>query len=192
VTDWLNEPPEWREDDGELVIRTAGKVDFWRNTLVDYVEDSAHLYYDLVDGDFVATVRFGGDYRDQYDQAGLVVRQDDRNWLKCGVELVNGEWSRDYRYRGAAHLVMAGLTVNGWSEWSTLPQLPENPERVWMRVIRDGSTLFVDWSLDGEEFTVLKLCALPDAGELAVGRYAAAPAGGGFVARFDSYSLETP
>jgi regulation of enolase protein 1 (concanavalin A-like superfamily) len=84
---------------------------------------------------------------------------------------------------------MAGLTTNGWSEWSTLPQLPTNPATVRMRVTRDGSTLFVDYSLDGEPYTILKLCALPDATDLMVGRYAASPVGSGFTARFHAFSL---
>ncbi len=188
----MNEPAEWEDDGMLLTLQTSPRVDFWRNTLVDYIEDSAHLYYETVVGDFTATAEFGGDYRDQYDQAGLVVRQDELNWLKCGVELVNGNWDRDYAYRGSAHLVMAGLTSHGWSEWSTLPQLPENPETVTMRVTRRGATLLVDYSLAGEQFTILKLCALPDADELMVGRYAASPAGSGFVARFHSFSLSQP
>jgi len=188
---WLNEPPEWTQEGTQLTIRTAGQVDFWRNTFVDYIEDSAHFYYELVEGDFVAKVRFSGEYRDQYDQAGLVIREDAQNWLKCGVEIVNRTWTKDYHYRGSAHLIMAGLTSGGWSEWSTLPQLPENPAWVWFRVTREGKTIFVDYSLDDREYTILKLCALPHAGALMVGRYAAAPTGEGFIARFDPYELTT-
>lgn len=188
---WMNEPPKWNDDGKTLTIEAAGDTDFWCNTFVDYVKDSGHFYYEIVPGDFVATVRFEAEYRDQYDQAGLFVRQDANNWLKCGVEIVNGTWARDYKYRGSAHLIMAGLTANGWSEWATLPQLPENPPHVWMRMIREGKTLFVDYSLDGKDFTVLKLCALPTAKELWIGRYAAAPSGTGFTSRFTSYQVAT-
>lgn len=186
---WLNEPPEWQSDGGRLTLRTGPGTDFWRATLVDYIKDSGHFYYEPVSGDFVATVRILGEYRDQYDQAGLFVRVDEQNWMKCGIEIVNDVWARDYKVDGSAHLIMAGLTTHGWSEWSTLPQLPENPDHLWMRVIRDGSTLFVDWSFDGTDYSVLKLFAFPGAGELMVGRYAASPSGDGFDASFDSYSL---
>lgn len=186
---WMNEPPTWTDDGTTLTIHVARKTDFWRKTLVKYIADSGHFYYQTVDGDFVASVRVEADYRDQYDQAGLFVRQDSLNWIKCGVEIVNGKWARDYEYRGSAHLIMAGLTTGGWSEWSTLPQLPENPPGVWIRVIREGKTLFVDYSLDGETFTILKLCAMPSAKQLKVGRFAAAPTGTGFAARFTKYTV---
>ena len=186
---WLNEPAEWEDDGDHLSLRTGAGTDFWRGTLVDYIKDSGHFYYETVDGDFVATVRFGGEYRDQYDQAGLFARVDEENWMKCGVEIVNDVWALDYKVNGSAHLIMAGLTFHGWSEWSTLPQFPTNPEHVWIRVIREREALFVDWSLDGTDYTILKLFAFPGARELQIGRYAASPAGDGFKAWFDSYSV---
>jgi regulation of enolase protein 1 (concanavalin A-like superfamily) len=189
VLHWLNEPPEWESEGDRLSLRTAPETDFWRGTLVDYVKDSGHFYYEPVTGDFIATVRFSGAYRDQYDQAGLFVRIDEENWMKCGIEIVNDVWTRDYKVNGSAYLIMAGLTSHGWSEWSTLPQLPTNPDHLWMRVIRDRDTLFVDWSFDGTDYSILKLFAFPGATELQVGRYAASPAGEGFTASFDSYTL---
>jgi regulation of enolase protein 1 (concanavalin A-like superfamily) len=186
---WLHEPLEWKDDGTKLTFRTKGGVDFWRNTLVKTIADDGHLYYNEVDGDFVATVRVSGDYRDQYDQAGLVVRQDEFNWLKCGVELIVGKWADMFQYQGRAHVICSGLTVNGWSEWSPLPQLPQNPPFVWMRVARVEKTFFVSFSLDGSKYDIIKLFALPQANPVHVGRYATSPSGGGFDVTFDSYSL---
>jgi regulation of enolase protein 1 (concanavalin A-like superfamily) len=186
---WLHEPPEWNDDGSKLSFRTKGGVDFWRSTLVNTVADDGHLYYNEVNGDFAATVRVSGDYRDQYDQAGLFVRQDQNNWLKCGVEHIMGNWAERYKYDGSALVVCSGLTTNGWSEWSPLPQLPKNPDFVWMQVVREGKTFFVSFSLDGSKYHVIKLFALPDATKVLVGRYATSPAGKGFNVSFDSYSL---
>ncbi len=187
---WLNEPAQWELRDGRLTFRTSGQVDFWRHTLVETVRDSGHLYYETVDGDFVARVRFGGEYRDQYDQNGLVVRQDSENYLKAGVEFVLGSWEERYFYNGPARLVNAALTAHGWSEWSVLPQSDEVHEAIWMEVRREGSTFFVAHSLDGTSFTPIKLFALPDAGPVMVGPYATSPSGNGFDVWFDSLDIK--
>ena len=189
---WLHEPPEWKDNGSRLTFRTKGGVDFWRSTLVGTIADDGHLYYNEVDGDFVCTMRISGEYRDQYDQAGLFVRQDEYNWLKCGVEHIMGKWAERYEYRGSAHVVCTGLTTNGWSEWSPLPQFPQNPPYVWMQIVREGATFFVSFSLDGSKYDVIKLFALPHADRVLVGRYATSPAGKGFDVSFDSYLLVQP
>jgi len=189
---WLHEPSEWSEDGSKLTFRTTGGVDFWRNTLVNTIADDGHLYYNETDGDFTATVRVSGEYRDQYDQAGLFVRQDENNWLKCGVEYIMGNWAERYKYDGSALVVCSGLTANGWSEWSPLPQLPKNPDFVWMQVVREGKTFFVSFSLDGKKYDVIKLFAFPNATKVLVGRYATSPVGKGFNVSFDTYSLTQP
>ena len=190
MSTWFNEPEHWDLVDGRLTFKTSGQVDFWRHTLVGTVRDNGHLYYETVSGDFVARARFGGDYREQYDQNGLVVRQDSENYIKAGVEFVLGQWEDRYFYNGPARLVNAALTSHGWSEWSVLPQLEEEFDAIWMEVRREGSTFFVAHSLDGEKFTPIKLCALPDAGPLMVGPYATSPTGTGFDVWFDSFEIK--
>jgi regulation of enolase protein 1 (concanavalin A-like superfamily) len=186
---WMNEPPEWHDSAGILTLRSAPGTDFWRRTMVDKIKNDGHFYYQRVDGDFVALVNVAACYKAQFDQAGLLVWDNDRNWLKCGVEVVYGVWERDYAYRGTAHLIMAGLTTAGWSEWSPLPQLPENPPSVWIRITREEKTLLVDYSLDGTTFSILKVCAFPRAHALRIGRFAACPTGDGFTATFTSFSV---
>jgi regulation of enolase protein 1 (concanavalin A-like superfamily) len=85
---WLNEPPEWRDENGILSVTTGAKTDFWRETHYGFIRDDGHLRYEWVEGDFTASVAFRGDYRALYDQAGLMVRLDDRNWVKAGIEFV--------------------------------------------------------------------------------------------------------
>jgi regulation of enolase protein 1 (concanavalin A-like superfamily) len=186
---WLNEPEEWTGTEDGLKLHTLGEVDFWRETLVGTVRDSGHFYFTEVTGDFIATVCVAGDYRDQYDQAGLVVRHDERNYLKSGVEFVKGSWEGRFNYRGDARLLNTALTVDGWSEWSVNPQLPTEPERVWIRVEREKGTFFVSHSLDGREFTVMKMFAMPGVDTVAVGPYATSPEGGGFDVAFSELSI---
>src|SRR5690606_31433364 len=87
---WTNPPPFFSEKDGVLVVRTAAKTDFWSNTFYGYKTGNGHFYGRPVTGDFSAEAEFHADYRTLYDQAGLMLRVDDRTWLKTGTEFTDG------------------------------------------------------------------------------------------------------
>jgi uncharacterized protein len=68
----------------------AQSADFWRITGYGYIRDNGHLYGEPVGGDFDLSMRVRGSYAAQYDQAGAMVRVDDRRWLKTGIEYFDG------------------------------------------------------------------------------------------------------
>ena len=70
--DWLNQPPEWRDEDGVLTLVTGDRTDFWQRTHYGFVRDDGHARLTPSPGDFSATVAFHGDYETLYDQAGLL------------------------------------------------------------------------------------------------------------------------
>ena len=177
--EWLNEPPAW-EVRGETLIVSAGpRTDFWRTTHSGFVRDNRHLWFQSWDGDFVAEVKVTGAYRDQYDQAGLMIRLDERVWLKCGVELLDGVQQA------------SAVVTRDHSDWSVTP-LPDSPPSVWLRVSRTGPDVEVRYSLDGERYVLLRLTRLTDAGPLLVGPMCAAPDGAGFEVVFEGFMVRPP
>ena len=82
--EWLNDPPAWQAQGESLIVRAGPQTDFWRTTHHGFVRDTGHFWFQSWHGDFVAAVKVTGDYRDRYDQAGLMVRVDEQVWLKCG------------------------------------------------------------------------------------------------------------
>ena len=133
--EWLNEPPAW-EATGETLRVTAGpRTDFWRTTHYGFVRDTGHFWFRPWDGDFVATVTVSGAYRERYDQAGLMVRLDDRVWLKCGVEFVDG---RQYA---------SAVVTREQSDWSVAP-LRGDPRSLGLRVSRTGPDVEVRYAVD--------------------------------------------
>ena len=177
--EWLNEPPAW-EARGETLIVTAGpQTDFWRTTHYGFVRDTGHLWFQSWDGDFIADVKVTGDYRDQYDQAGLMVRLDERVWLKCGIEFVDG----------VQHA--SAVVTRDHSDWSVAP-LPASPRSVWLRVSRAGPDVEVRVSVDGQRYDLLRLGRLTDARTLLIGPMCAAPDGAGFDVAFEGFVLRSP
>jgi len=173
---WYNEPPAWSAQGNVITIHAAPRTDFWRKTHDGGVRDNGHFYYRPVDGDFVAQVKFSGNYAALYDQAGLMVRLDAETWLKCGVEYVSGVY----------HASAVG--TRDFSDWSVMP-LDGAPEALWLRVTRHGVTLEVHVSLDGERYTMLRQAYLTDAAQVGVGLMACAPTGQGFVATFEGFEV---
>jgi regulation of enolase protein 1 (concanavalin A-like superfamily) len=78
-------------DSGILHVTTGEKTDFWRETHYGFIRDNGHFCFESADGDFTAEVLVAGDYQELYDQGGLMLRLDGRNWIKAGVEFVGGK-----------------------------------------------------------------------------------------------------
>jgi uncharacterized protein len=163
---WRNEPPSWSEDEGALRLTTASGTDFWRTTHYGFVRDNGHFGYESVSGDFTARVHIEGAYRDQYDQAGLMVRLDEETWLKCGIEYVDGR-----------QLVSAVVT-RGLSDWSVAPLDPAPPS-LCVELRRTAEAVEIAYG-PTEPNRLLRLAALTTEPTLEVGVMAASPEGGGF------------
>lgn len=173
---WLNEPPSWSDEGGVLTVRTGDKTDFWRHTHYGFVRDDGYVYGREMEGDFSATVTFSAEYEELYDQAGLMVRLDERNWVKAGIEYTDGRH----------HL--SAVVTREFSDWSVLPLDPA-PTEVRLRASRYGDALRVEYALDGGAFQMLRLAYLPPGGAAFVGPMCCSPQREGLVARFWGFEV---
>lgn len=121
-------------------------------------------------------VKISGEYRESFDQAGLMVRLDSTQWMKCGVELFEGRPN------------LSVVFTRDFSDWSTF-KLPDPAGPVWMKVARNRTTLNVFYALSNTQFSLCRSGFIGDAAVLEVGRMCAAPAGTGFRAQFDEFSI---
>ncbi len=121
-------------------------------------------------------VKVSGEYRDLYDQAGLMLRLDEANWLKCGIEFVEGVQQ------------VSAVVTRDYSDWSVVP-LPDNPASLWMRVHRRGTAVEVQYSLDGIQYTMLRLGYLTPIETVNVGVMCASPEGNGFSMKFEGFKI---
>jgi regulation of enolase protein 1 (concanavalin A-like superfamily) len=173
---WLNEPESWREADDVLYVVTGDKGDFWRETHYGFVHDSGHFRCREVSGDFTATLAFSGVYEQQYDQAGMMLRLDERNWIKAGVEFVGGRQ------------MLSAVVTRDFSDWSTMPA-PANFEWVTLRCSREGLAVRIEWSANASEFRLLRLCYLPARNPVLVGPMCCSPTRAGLTVGFRSLEV---
>ena len=173
---WLNEPASVSVTEGKLVVRAKPKTDFWRRTFYGYITDNGHFFYLPVSGDFVFEARVYGQYSALYDQAGLMVRIDPQNWVKCGTEF----------FDNARHASV--VFTREFSDWSTMNDLATSGP-VWWRVVRKPDSLETLCSSDGKKFTSVRMGYLVPSASAEVGIMCAAPEGGGFQCVFDNLKL---
>ena len=173
---WFNAPASAKQSGDQLVVTTKPKTDFWRKTFYDYVTNNGHFFFLRVTGDFTLESRVAGRYSALYDQAGLMVRIDDSNWLKCGLELVDGI--------GHASVVV----TRDFSDWSTIRGITTK-EALWWRIVRKGSSLEVLYSLDGKNFISARLGYLPLQPVVDADIMCCSPEGAGFDSTFDAIRL---
>jgi regulation of enolase protein 1 (concanavalin A-like superfamily) len=174
---WFNPPAQESYDAGRLTMRSKGRTDFCRKTFYGYVTDNGHFLNLRVAGDFTFQARVDGNYAALYDQAGLMVRLDEQNWMKCGSELVEGKrWA-------------SVVFTRDFSDWSTMDDLTQVGPVYW-RVARRKDSIEAQCSKDGEKFLTIRQGYFPPKVEVMVGIMAAAPEGAGFDARFEQLALE--
>ena len=90
LANWINPPAAVEDTATGLIVTTGPETDFWNNTFYGFRHDNGHFRATPVAGDFSLSVTFSARYATLYDQAGAMLRVDDDNWLKCGVEFADG------------------------------------------------------------------------------------------------------
>ena len=178
---WLNPPPSAEVRDGALQVRSGEKTDFWQGTYYGFHRDDGHFLHQQRKGDFTAEVTFSGRYEALYDQAGLMIRADERRWMKCGIEYTDG----------AMHF--STVVTNGNSDWSAF-RIDHAFARMSTRVTRNGDALFIQYRTDVmTEWRMARLAWFdPSIEQLMVGPAFCSPQRAGFEATLHSFTLTDP
>ncbi|CCH54916.1 protein of unknown function DUF1349 [Fibrisoma limi BUZ 3] len=173
---WHNEPANWSEEGDVVQVRVEGGTDFWRITHYDFVRHNGHFYYKEQAGDFVASVKVTGQYADLYDQAGLMLRLDEQQWIKTGIEYVEERQN------------VSAVVTREFSDWSVSPQ-DHNPPTVYLRLTRQGDAVRIDYSFDDFVYHMLRMAYFPPTIPVQIGLMAAAPDGRGFNVAFERFTV---
>ncbi len=176
--EWYNKPLQWEANEENTLVRVNAdpKTDFWRITHYGFIRDNGHFYYQKIEGDFLIEVKISGEYTALYDQAGIMIRLDEKYWIKSGIEFVNGVQQ------------VSAVVTREYSDWSIAP-LPHNPPSIWLRCKRQAEAIEIEYSLDGQQYNLLRLAYLSTEPVLAVGIICAAPDGEGFRTTFENLKI---
>ena len=176
---WLNPPPRWAVEDSVLSLTTGDRTDFWQRTVYGFHRDDGHALLVHATGTFTAHLRFEGDYRDLYDQAGLMLRVDAECWVKLGVEHSDGVTN------------FSVVVTRGASDWSVIP-VPEVSGPQQVRLTRLTDAIVAHYQRPDGRWQLLRLADFPAPETMQLGPVACSPQRAGFEARFTSLSLASP
>lgn len=177
---WTHEP-EATELDGDVLRVTAVEgSDAWRTTSYGFVHDSEHALVQPLDGAFSVEASFVLDYTEQFDQAGVFLRVDERNWIKAGVEFSDGVPQ------------LGAVVTRDFSDWSVAP-VPEWVGRVvTVRASRDGDAVTIRAWAGDEEPRLVRVAYLDPDAALSAGPLCAAPTRAGLTVTFTGYRVGAP
>lgn len=175
---WFNEPASWNiKDPHTFIMQVPAQTDYWRVSHYGFTVDDAPFYYALYGGEFEAKVKITGNYETMFDQMGLMLRIDHENWIKTGVEFVNGKQN------------VSTVVTHKTSDWSVV-ELDKAPRSLWIKAVRRLDAVEVFYSFDNEKWTMLRTCWLQDNCPVMVGLMAASPDGKGFEAIFENFEVK--
>jgi regulation of enolase protein 1 (concanavalin A-like superfamily) len=174
---WLNEPKKWTGDAKKLTVTVDPGTDYWRVTHYGFIRDSGPFYYQVATGNFEATVKVTGNYQELFHQAGIMVRIDNKNWIKTGIEYVDGVQN------------VSAVVTREVSDWSVVPR-NDSPKSIWLKLLRKGDFVQVEYSFDNKAFKMLRLAYFPPNVKAQIGMVAAAPGKKSFPVVFENFVVK--
>ncbi|EIM83721.1 uncharacterized protein STEHIDRAFT_123344 [Stereum hirsutum FP-91666 SS1] len=172
-------------DEGSTVsIQTNAKTDWWR-TGQAWRSTGPLLGLVLEKGkpEWTAEVEMGGDWKDEVDQATLMLYQSKSSWIKTGVEYTeNKAW-------------FSAVVTSPFSDWSLLPAYPSplpSDSYSSFQIQRLGARVKVSAKLEGEWVVIRDVTnfGLKDDEDVWIGVMGCSPLGSGTEVRFKNLDVK--
>ncbi len=88
---WFNEPEQWGIENDTLSMEVTLKpIIIGAYPITGLRLMMPPFLYTLRGGEFEVKVKISGDYKTRFDQSGLMLRIDQENYIKAGIEFVDG------------------------------------------------------------------------------------------------------
>lgn len=173
---WFNEPEQWKIKDNTLSMFVTPQSDYWRISHYGFTVDDAPFYYSTYGGEFEVKVKITGDYQARFDQAGLMLRIDHENYIKTGIEFVDGKFN------------LSTVVTHKTSDWSVIA-LDKPVPYIWIKAVRRLDAVEIFYSFDDKNYTMMRNAWLQDNTPVMVGVMGASPDGKGFNAKFEHFKV---
>lgn len=177
---WTRAPKNYIITDEKIVIITEPYTDLWQRTYYHFRNDNAPLLQiESEEKYFSFIVKTKFESKNRFDQCGVVIYLDSENWLKASVEYENEE----FQHLGSV------VTNLGYSDWATT-EIDSSIKSIWYRLSRREDDFCIEYSLDGEKFSQMRICHMFKAEDkIKFGIYACSPENSSFKATFTNMEI---
>ena len=177
---WFCEPSKWKIENSSLVVATDAETDYWQRTHYGFQVDNGHFLYMEIDRDFILETEVQYHFANQYDQAGLMVRNSTDSWMKTAIEYEPEESNK----------LGAVVTNDGYSDWST-QDVGNSMTRLKIKVIRERDDYIIQYfDEDQQDWTQLRMFHMEGDSIVKAGLYCCSPKSAGFVATFNYLTIQ--
>lgn len=174
---WFNEPEQWSIDGNTLTMAVTPQSDYWRISHYGFTVDDAPFYWAEYGGEFEAKVKISGDYKARFDQAGLMLRIDHENYIKAGIEFVDGKYN------------LSVVVTHHTSDWSVIA-IDRPVPFIWIKAVRRLDAVEIFYSFDDVDYKMMRNAWMQDNIPMRVGVMGACPDGDGFNAKFENFTVK--
>lgn len=177
---WTHDPIAAAFHGERLTVTAAEGSDAWRHTAYGFVHDSEHGLLAPMPAQSGVEVSFILDYTEQFDQAGLLLRESATEWIKAGVEVSDGAPQ------------VGAVVTHGTSDWSVAPVPDWVGREVSIRASRSGDAVTIRARVQGEDWRLVRVAHLDPGAHVGAGLYCAAPTRAGLAVTFTDYRTGEP
>ncbi|MFB2584635.1 DUF1349 domain-containing protein [Herbiconiux liukaitaii] len=177
---WTTPPVSTTFDGEALRVVAAEGSDAWLTTSYGFVHDTEHALLEEFGPEDAVEVSFVLDYDRQFDQAGILLRVSETEWIKAGVEVSDGV------------LQVGAVVTHGFSDWSVAPVPDWRGRIVTVRASRSGDAVTVRAKAEGEEFRLVRVAYLSPTAVVTAGLFCCGPTRPGLEVTFTSHTRTPP
>ena len=178
---WTREPKNFILQENRIEIVTEPHTDLWQRTYYNFQNDNAPVLQMETEEkffSFIVKTDFSESHN-RFDQCGVVMYLDSENWLKASVEFENEK----FQHLGSV------VTNHGYSDWATTA-IPADVKIMWYRFSRRNSDYCIENSVDGKNFSQMRICHVHEGAEkINFGIYACSPEDSSFKAIFTDMQI---
>ena len=172
---WTREPVSVNEQAATLAVEAAAESDWWRTTAYGFIHDDGHALIKEFPNESAVEVSFILNYTQQFDQAGIFITSDSKNWIKAGVEYCDG-----FPQVGAVV-----TQIN--SDWSVAPVPEWMNKEVTIRVSRSGDAVTMRAGINGD-LRLVRVAPLDPSLSWSAGPMFCAPTRAGLIVSFTKWA----
>ena len=155
-----------------MKLSSNSQTDFWQSIHHNFRKDNGHFFYLKKNTDFSCIVHWRSENVTNFNQCGIMVRVDERNWFKASLM---------FQDKNVPELGSC-LTVKGHSDWAGV-MLNEHPSDVWYKLVKRKDDYMAFYSLDGKNYIRLRQFYIDSLGEdIKIGAYLCSPQDNSFEA----------
>ena len=177
---WTRKPKQYTINDNYIEIITEPHTDLWQQTYYHFVNDNAPVLQMKTSRKYFSfIVKTEFDSKNRFDQCGIVMYLDSKNWLKTSIEFENDR----YQHLGSV------VTNNGYSDWATT-EIDASIKSMWYRFSRRENDFCIECSEDGVIYKQMRVCHMFNIKDkIQFGIYACSPENSSFKATFTDMEI---